>query len=623
MTNLNQNLKPQNDDQQVVKVEAKPIEVKKTDSPKVNNVRIDNIGSLTFNLFAQPLKERYAKHYKGNLIHLAVDIVLGLIVIILLGTLLNLYFFSRQKLLNLIDFQVTSSPTNLVNGQEAEFTVNYTNTTKETLTYVNLVFKKPESLHNPNYSLPDFDLKTNTLKIGELAPNAHGQFTVKGFLLGNYNEKQEFLAVMNYKNKYGQDRQEFFSQQFQLTDSVLQTKIELPKRIIATGPFVTKINLNNGSTLDFPQVKIKMTWPEVYTFDSTSAPKYLDQQTWQIAELPAGQTASTDFIGRAFIEQPQDINFIADVFVLYNDKEYLINHAQNSGLVDFAKINLAFNNQEKNHSIDPGGQSTYTLTYKNEENYPLKNLEVSLSLAGDYAQTPLIKVDRNDYAKLATLEPGQEGSVEITGKAKTTISFPEFKEGGYNLSAKIVLSYDDPQENNRVTIESKSITTLVNSRLSLSTTGIFYTSLGDQIGVGSIPPVVEEYTSYWIIIKLLNTNNQLKNLKITATVPNGVEFTNVYNVTDGNQIIFNESTRQIEWQLDTLPAFSGIFTPAPEARIQLAITPNANQVGTSPALLSQINGSATDVKTNAFVSATGKNITTAIFGEESLNKVSE
>ena len=56
------------------------------------------------------------------------------IIVILLGVILNIWLFFKSKLINLIDFQVNTHE--LINGQEAEFTIDYTNTTKDTMTDV-------------------------------------------------------------------------------------------------------------------------------------------------------------------------------------------------------------------------------------------------------------------------------------------------------------------------------------------------------------------------------------------------------------------------------------------------------------------------------------------------------
>ena len=613
------------EEQRIVKVEAKPIvnqEKTKSAVKGLGNVKIGKVENLTLNIFAKPFKERYEKVYKKEKLFLFTDIILAIIVLVLLGTLINLWFFSKSTVIHLMDFTVTSTPANLINGQETEFNLEYTNKTASDLSDVNLVLKIPASLKNPQYDLAGFDLKTNTLNIGNLPSHAHGQLKIKGFLLGNFNDQHEFIAAITYNNKYGQGRQEFFNQFFALTDSVIKAQIILPPKIIASGKFETKINLKNESSLDFTKLKIKMLWPDNFSLINADLGEPLADNVWQIDQFKARQEATYNFIGRIYGPKPQDEKVQAEIYATYEQNEYLLTKMENSAPLAFSKFELTFLNPENNRYISPDGETTYTLHYKNNESYDLTNVEIGLDLSGEYAgSVNPVSFNRNNNPQLAKLAPGAEDSFEVKAKAKPSINFTAFQETGYQIEARVSATYDDPMQNNRINIESAPIYTQVNSQLILETLGLFYTQQGDQIGVGSIPPKVGEYTSYWAIIQINNTTNKIKDLKVTTKLPAGVEFTNIYNVTDGNQIVFDETTRTLSWSVDSISALAGFFNPAPEARIQLAITPTANQAGQSPALLTNITATATDTISNAFLSATGKNISTAIFSDQSQNKV--
>jgi hypothetical protein len=621
---------------EIIIVDPKPIikKVEPANPLKAGNISIGKVGSLTLNVLTKPLKKRYETHYKKDRYHLFIDIALGVVILILLAVLLNLWLYSRTPKINLIDFQVTSNPAQLINGQETEFTFDYTNTTKETLSNVTLTLKATNSLRDPVYSIPNYSLKTKTLVIGDLPPKASGQFTIKGLLIGNFNDKIEFLAVMNYQNKYGQSRQEFFNEKVELADSVLKTEIKLPVKIVASSPFTTQVITKNTSKLDFDNVEIKMLWPDNFTLTSSDLGNPLTDQTWQIGKIKAGETNIANFDGRVYAKAQAELNFGTEIYANYQNTKFLLNKAQNTSIINFSKFNLDFVGQENIQAIAPGGKTNYTVHYKNNENYAVTNVQIGLAVYGDYAdqnflaktygkkaKTNQVLFDQNDYPQLAKIEPGQEGTIQVQAGAKTTINFPQYQENGYQLEARGLAAFNDPTENQRLTIEGSAAFTQIDSDLSFSTTALFYTAQGDQIGVGNVPPVVGEYTSYWAIIRATNTNNKIKDLTITAKVPANIEYADVYNVTDGDQIEFDSTSRLLTWHISEVSAFAGIFTSAPEARIQLAITPTSDQVGQSPLLLTNIKGTATDAKTNAFVSASAKDISIAIFPDSSLNKV--
>ncbi len=627
---INSNMLNEPKDSQIIKVEPNPIKPTKSGQLKTGGLRIDKVDTL--NLVIEPLKKRYDTHYKNDKIHLVVDLILGAIVLILLGVMVNLWFFSRARV-NLMDFKVSANPESLTNGQETEFIIDYTNTSKDTLSNVTLVFKIPTSLKDPEYSLEDFETKTNTLRLGDLETKAGGEFKVKGLLLGNYGDNQEFIAAITYQDKYGLKQQEFFSDKFKFTDSVIKTEVQLPAKIIANSRFSLQTKLHNTSNFDLNKIKIKMTWPENFTLIETELDK-VSANTWSVGELKANEQQEPSFTGKIYGKDVEELNFQTEVLATYDGEEYILAQIKNSATLGFSNLQLNFTNLENNHNIAPGGKTTYTLAYKNNETYALKNIEIGLIISGDYANTAFfadqykkrakgntVIFNQNDYPELAKLEPGQEGTIEVQAAAKNSISFGAIQENGYRLQANVLASYDDPNLSTRISLESEPTYTTVNSQLSLKTTALFYTSQGDQIGVGSVPPVVGEYTSYWIIIKVNNTNNKIKDLKVTAKVPAEIEYTNIYNVTDGDKLSFNETTRQIEWHVANVNALAGILNPSPEARIQLAIIPTPDQVGKSPLLMSNISATATDTLTHSFLSASGQNVNTAIFSDQSLNKI--
>jgi hypothetical protein len=616
---------------QIIKVEPKPVEPTKPTFTNGGPIQIGKVATL--NLIVEPMKKRYQSHYKNDKIHLIVDLALGAIILVLLGVMLNLWFFSRSQH-NLMEFTVSSNPEKLTNGQETEFTIAYANTTKDEFTDVSLILKLPTNLKNPQYNISEFDTKTSTLKLGNLAPKASGQFKVKGLLIGNFQDKQEFITAINYKNQYGQNRQESFNQQFTLTDSVLKTELKVPERVITNGVFTANLNLNNNSSFNFDTVKIKVSGPDNFNLRQVKLDK-VGVNTYLIGKLASGQNFSQDFSAKINGTKETSVTVTTEIIATHNNEEYVFNKIENTISTGLAHLELGFLNLEANRNIAPGGQTTYTLFYKNNESFALSNMELGLAVSGDYADTNylastykqaqgnIVMFNQNDYPQLAKIEAGQEGRIEVRAAAKSNIVFTQTAENGYQLEATIIASYDDPNLNTRINLESDPVYTRIDSDLNLKTTAMFYTASGDQIGIGNVPPIVGEYTSYWAIIKIINTNNKIKDLKVTAKVPAGIDFTNIYNVTDGDQINFDENTRTLNWQISEVSAFAGIFNAAPEARIQLAITPTKDQVGKSPLLLTDIKATATDEVTNVFLSATGENVSIAIFDDQSLNKITQ
>ena len=117
----------------------------------------------------------------------------------------------------------------------------------------------------------------------------------------------------------------------------------------------------------------------------------------------------------------------------------------------------------------------------------------------------------------------------------------------------------------------------------------YYTEEGDQLGRGPLPPMVNQTTKYWLMFRANNTNNDLRAAVFSATLPAGVEFTGKQSVTIGPTIAYNPANRDLSWNYRLLPANSqtGLY-------FEVAVKPNAAQIGQTLTLLKNIKFTATD-----------------------------
>jgi len=129
------------------------------------------------------------------------------------------------------------------------------------------------------------------------------------------------------------------------------------------------------------------------------------------------------------------------------------------------------------------------------------------------------------------------------------------------------------------------------TEISWNAKAIYFTDDGNQLGRGAIPPQVGETTKYWILIQINNTVNAAKDVKFSAELPTGVEFTNRQSVTIGPELKSQNGT--VGWSYKELPAGSqtGLY-------FEVAVTPQTNQVGQALTLIKSMSLSATDSITN-------------------------
>ncbi|PIY93289.1 MAG: hypothetical protein COY69_02435 [Candidatus Magasanikbacteria bacterium CG_4_10_14_0_8_um_filter_32_14] len=131
----------------------------------------------------------------------------------------------------------------------------------------------------------------------------------------------------------------------------------------------------------------------------------------------------------------------------------------------------------------------------------------------------------------------------------------------------------------------------------------YYTVEGDQIGRGPLPPKVNEETKYWAIIQMTNGTSNISNLHLNTTLPSYVSWTGKSSVSIGNDISFNQNTRQISWNLKNLPANTseGVY-------FELSIIPDASMLTTNPIILKNISITGQDSFINQDISKSFGNL---------------
>ena len=174
-----------------------------------------------------------------------------------------------------------------------------------------------------------------------------------------------------------------------------------------------------------------------------------------------------------------------------------------------------------------------------------------------------------------------------------------------------VVTFQTDSSGGDVTVQGSSITRKLTTSASLSGFARYFSSAGDQLGRGPLPPRAGEPTTYWIFLNLRGTFNDLSYPTITATLPANVQWADKQSVTMGSGVQYDTATRRITWALDALPATVASGRTA-AASFAVTIIPNASQIGSTGALLTNVRLQATDTWTNQSISRTLAPITTAI-----------
>ena len=159
--------------------------------------------------------------------------------------------------------------------------------------------------------------------------------------------------------------------------------------------------------------------------------------------------------------------------------------------------------------------------------------------------------------------------------------------------------------------------TKINSRLEISQKGFFQ----DEIfgNSGPLPPKVGESTTYTVIWQAKNYYNDVKNVKIKATLSPGVKLTGRISP-ENSRLTFDSQSKEIIWEIGDLQAGTGKITPAPNVAFQISFTPDFSQRGLIPLLVSQAKIIGEDYWTGENLEVTSPAIDTALPDDPTVNE---
>lgn len=561
-------------------------------------------------LCKKPFTDRIAT-YKQSHIHFWTDLALVATIAILATTLISLLIFNAFKQRN--QLELIAKPIELTLGKPALFEVSYKNTSKkESMSVTHVTVRAPQTLKNVTLNHPNLEKVSLSLPLETLDPLESGHFFVAGDIFTDINTDIKLLFITDYVNDVGQAQQESTAQNFTVKNSLVSIKSSSPEKVLVGSEFETTISIQTDlETLE--EYELAFSHPQEYILVSKSA---------ELKDL-GKNNKELKLVG--YINgQPTKAPLVINLKRKIGDTSFVFAQSAQTIASEFSKIKIDFTHKENNNAVKPGEESIVTILVENNSDSDVTDPALIADVSGEFADLTFLEKEysaqRNKVTfTLPTIAKHSTYQQTFAVKALSHIIPKNTELGPQNITIAAKIS----GKINNSAISSSTPASLeipINSNLTLKSQGIFYTNTGDQIGIGSVPPKVDEYTAYWAVVSVTNGVNKLRNVTLRASIPPTAEYTDIYNITDGAPIR-SISANQIEWYLGELEPYAGIINKAPEMRLQIGVLPDAKDLGKILPLLNNISISGIDERTGETLNATTSNITTAIFNDPVMNKV--
>ena len=512
-------------------------------------------------------------------------------------------------------------PTDVKAGQTVTYNIHYENTGNVPLAALSLSANFPQTFHIKT-SVPEASDK-NMWNIGALTPKSDGVIVVNGIFLADVPSIQQWQAVFTYKPaNFNSSFQQVETEKVNINDSILNLSVNGPEQALPGDSVTYTITLANTDTAAAANLRIMPALPPDFSVTSTDPAFESSQTYWNLASLDPNQPKTYTIIG-TFTAASNGSEAVGANAGFVEDDVYLKQKdATASTTIQGSAIgfHLIVNGSDQNQSVGAGQFLHGSINYADQGTDPIGDVQFALTLDDSGKPLPI------DWNK-ATLQGGKQNGNEIDWNKDTTpdlASLNPTDSGVISFSLPIPTSIDAGAADHFTmkltttigklkdasaprTIESTPFTVSINSNVSFQPEARYYTESGVAVGSGSLPPKVGKTTTYRVYWNVTNSLHDLSNVKVSATLPSNVTWTDK-QLTDIGALMFNTTTRTITWSIDKLPS----SIPKAGAWFDVSINPKAADVGKILPLTSASSFTAKDSKTNESLSSSSPNLTTEL-----------
>jgi hypothetical protein len=377
-----------------------------------------------------------------------------------------------------------------------------------------------------------------------------------------------------------------------------------------------EVQLSSNSDKDLDQILLVANYPFGFNFESADLSPTYGNNIWLFEDFKKEQVE--DFKIKGTINAQDDelryFRFDAgvpseenneDIGILFTNASHEINIER-----PFIDLQLVINQSNDDTITVRSGEPVQVIaTFVNNTNSTVRDIEIIFELDGEILEKSSVSVGSGFYSSsnntIIYNKDNRDALTEIGPRKQERISF------GFDMkkSSSQTIGISDPEVTISAHVTGRRISEdnseeeidKTNAKTVQMISDVFAQAyslyaLGPFSNVGPVPPKVDNKTDYTILFSVSNSNNRLEDARITATVPPYISWKNAVSPVSEN-VRYDQSARQIIWEIGTVNPSVGYNQSPKEANIQLTLTPSISQVGRTVDLLQNIKFSARDTFT--------------------------
>jgi hypothetical protein len=542
-------------------------------------------------------------------------LVYSLIVLSIILAIVGLWYLQRNVFSkDTLKLEIIGPDTVEV-GQSIDYTIKYKNNGDIVLTGAKLTFAYPE-----NSLVEDRKLRAEK-PLEDIYPGEEKTINFSARIFGKENELKTAKAWLQFQPRNLKASYEVSTTQTAVIKfSPLTFELDLLSRLEPEKDF--SFSVNYFSNIDYPlsQLRAKIEYPTGFEF-TDSTPKALGTNEWQLPLLNKAQGGRITVSGRLKGDVGEQKVFKATLGLWQEDGAFVLLKEATKG-TEIVKPNIYLSqmiNGRTDYSANPGDTLHYEIFFKNIGTSPFENLFLVLNLEGSLFDFDSLKAPGADFhpgdssaiwdwkttPQLRFLDENDEGKVEFWINLRKELSPTEPKSTNLVLKDTITLS---PAR--------EEFTVKINSQLVLDQAASF----NDEVfgNSGPLPLQVSQPTTFTVVWKLKNFYNDLKNVKVKATLSLWASLTGKLFPREA-KFVFDSQSREIIWEVGDLLAGQGVNNEAPNLSFQVSLLPQPSQRGQAIDIVSQAQATGDDTWAQETIQTDSKSVNTSSLSDTNFN----
>ena len=507
-------------------------------------------------------------------------------------------------------------------GQETTYFINYTNTLRDPLANAEVRVNFPTDFIITSVLPPASD-KPLLWRLGALAAEQRGTITVRGRFTGALHTLSAIQAIATYRPAdYSSDFEAMATKQVTYAHTAIDGWVQVPEKGIPGEHIAFIYHISNTASDKLDNLEARITLPEGFTPDQTVLGlTSIEGRVYkkQISVLDAGSSTEVGVTGVFASGYGGDVKVQAQLGRLSPDQIFYPMQFAEAILPVLAgdlSLKMVINGSDKTErSVSYGDTLRSVISYENTANEALRGITLHLKLEAVDKTTGSILDGTTfvDWDKVETSSTSTHSGNEIVWSQKDIANLKELSahgSGSVNVSIPLLRAtstqatvavratvYADIEVIGdtamKRTIQMKPIIFVFKSDAALTADLRYYSEEGAPLGSGPLPPQVGEQTTYRMIWNLNKTVHALKDLQISATLPNSVRYVALATSTAGN-MVYDKQNNKITWTLNRMPE----EVNNAEVEFDLQLTPSVADDGRFADLIGEITFQAKDEDIN-------------------------